>query len=122
MDAAVPGRLRPADEADLLEHLPDDARDLLRVSEGGARLRVDVDAELVGVLDVAAPRRPRVEVERREVRRPRDLRELGDAELVCVPARREADPRGLDPVGPLLRHALLVDRLPLGAVRMPLEL
>ena len=53
---------------------------------------------------------------------PRRRRQLGHAELVGVPPGREGDPGGLDPVGPLLGHALLVDRLALGAVRMALEL
>ena len=99
-----------------------DCRDLLRLGEAGARLGVDVDAELVRVLDVAPPRRPGMEVDRREIGGPRDLRELGDAELVGGAARGEGDGRGLDPVGPVLRHALLVDRLALGAVRVPLQL
>ena len=58
----------------------------------------------------------------REIGRPGDLRELGDAELVGGAAGGEGDGRGLDPVGPVLRHALLVDRLALGAVRVPLQL
>ena len=97
-------------------------RHLLRVLERRAGLRVDVDAQLVGVVDVGAPRRPRVEVDRCQIGRPRDLRDLGHAELVRVPAGRERDARGLDPLGTLLRHALLVDRLALGAVGMPLQL
>ena len=63
-----------------------------------------------------------MEVDRREVRRPRDLRDLRHAELVGMPPGREGDARRLDPVRPLLRHALLVDRLALGAVRVPLQL
>src|SRR5581483_7347813 len=51
-----------------------------------------------------------------------DVRDLGHAELVRMASRREGDTRGLDPLGSLLRHALLVDRLALGAVRMPLQL
>ena len=45
-----------------------------------------------------------------------DLRELGHAELVGVPAGRERDARRLDPLGPLLGHALLVDLLALDPV------
>ena len=73
---------RTADEAELVERLPDDRGDLLGLLEPRARLRVDVDAELVRVLDVTAPRRPGMKVDRGEVGGPRDLRELGDAELV----------------------------------------
>ena len=63
-----------------------------------------------------------MEVDDREVRRPGDLRDLGDAELVGVPAGREGDARRLDPLGPLLGHALLVDHLALDAVRKPAQL
>ncbi len=98
VDAAVAARLRPAGVADLVEHLVHDRRDALRLGEPGSRLRVDVDAQLVRLLGVGAARRPRAELERREVRRPDDVRELGDAELVGVPARRKRDARGLDPV------------------------
>ena len=122
MDAAVAGGLRPTGEAELLERLPHERRDLLPLREARARLRVDVDAKLVRVLDVAPPRRPGMEVDRAEVGRPRDVRELGHAQLVGGATGREGDGRGLDPVGPVLRHPLLVDRLSLGAVRMPLEL
>jgi hypothetical protein len=64
----------------------DEAGHLLRVLEGRPGLRVDVDAELVRIVDVRAPRRPGVEVDRREVRRPRDVGDLGHTELVGVPA------------------------------------
>ena len=58
-----------------------------------------------------------MEVDHREVRPPDDLRDLGDAQLVGVPSRGEGDPRHLDPLGPLLRHALLVDLLARDPVR-----
>jgi hypothetical protein len=122
VDAAVARRLGPADVADLVQYLSHAAGDPLRVAEVGAGLRVDVDPQLVRVVDVRPPRGPRVEVDRPEVRGPRDLRELGHAELVRVAARRERDARDLDPLRPALGDALLVDRLALGPVRVALEL
>ena len=74
------------------------------------------------MIDVRAPRRPRVEVDRAQVRGPGHVRDLGHAELVGVAAGREGDARDLDPVGPLLGHALLVDRLALRAAGMALQL
>ncbi len=74
------------------------------------------------MVDVGAPRRPGVEVDHGEVRRPGDLRELGHAELVGVPAGRERDARRLDPLGTLLGHALLVDLLALDPVREAAQL
>src|SRR3954464_24876 len=45
--AAVPGRLGKPTPAQLVEHLAGHARDSHRVVEVGARLRVEVDAQLV---------------------------------------------------------------------------
>ena len=122
VDAAIAGGLRPADPAHLREHLAHERRDDLRVGEVRARLRVDVDPQLVGTVDVRSARRPRMEVDDGEIRRPRHLRELRDAELVRVPAGGEGDARDLDPVRPLLGHPLLVDHLALDAVRKAAEL
>jgi hypothetical protein len=86
VDAAIPRRLRPPRIADLVKHLGDDAGDRLRVGEIRARLRVDVDPQLVGMLDVAPAGGPWMEVDRAEVRRPGDVRDFGHAELVRVTA------------------------------------
>ncbi len=81
-----------------------------------ARLRVEVEAQLVGVVDVVAPHRPRVERDRAELRGPGDDGELGGRDLVGGAAGGERDVRGLDVVGSALRHALLVERLALEAL------
>src|ERR1700755_2598986 len=69
--AAVARRLGPTDESELVECLLHDRGDLLGHGEAGAKLGIAVDAELVRVLDVAPPRRPGMEVDRREIRGPR---------------------------------------------------
>ena len=122
MDAAVAGRLRPAGVADLRQRLAHDSGDPLAVVEIGSRLRVDVDAELVRMLGIGPPRRPGVEVDHGEVRRPDDLRELRHAELVGVSAGGKGDARSLDPLGALLGHALLVDLLAFDPVREAAQL
>ncbi len=114
--AAIPRGLRPADVADLGEHLAHERSDALGVLERRARLRVDVDAELVRVLRVLTARRPGMEVDDREVGGPDDLGELRHAELVRMPARGERHARRLDPLRTLFRHPLLVDLLALDAV------
>jgi hypothetical protein len=63
-----------------------------------------------------------MEVDHGEVCGPGDLGDLGHAELVRVPPGRERDPGSLDPVRPLLGHALLVDHLALDPVREPAQL
>src|SRR6478736_4767784 len=68
VDSPVAGSLRPALVAHLGERLAHDGGDPLPVRERRARLRVDVDPQLVGTVDVGAPRGPGVEVDHREVR------------------------------------------------------
>ena len=63
---------------------------LLGLAEPGAGLRVEVDAQLVGLLDVGAPRVPWVELHGRHLHRPDDRGEFGHAQLVGRPAGREA--------------------------------
>ena len=77
------------------------------VGEVGAGLGVEVDAQLVGMVDVLVAHRPRMERDGAHLRRPADDGDLGRADLVGVPARRERDPRGLDVVGGSARDALL---------------
>src|SRR3954452_16429776 len=59
--------------------------------------------------DVVAGERPWMEGDRPHVRAPRDDCQLGGADLIGVPARRELDPRGLEVVGRTLRDPLLVE-------------
>jgi len=55
MHPAVAARLRPADVADLVERLVYDRSNPLCFLEARARLRVEIDAQLVGAFGVAAP-------------------------------------------------------------------
>ena len=71
-----------------VEHLVDDAGDVAHRGEGHARLRVEVDPQLVGVVDVGAADRPRVQVEAAEVDGPDDVGDVDRAQLVGgTPAR-----------------------------------
>ena len=63
-----------------------------------------------------------MEVDDGEVRGPGDLGDLGDAELVGMPAGGERHAGGLDPLRALLGHALLVDLLALDPVREAAQL
>src|SRR5690606_15261468 len=107
--AGLAGRLDVAGAAHLLQHLAGGAeRDADGVAETGAGLRVEVDAKLVGMVDVVPADGPRVERERAEVRGPGDHGGLGGADLVGGAAAGERDPDGPHPVGRALGDALLV--------------
>ena len=77
------------DVAELVQQRARLAGDAHGVGEVGARLGVEVDAQLVGMVDVVVAHRPRMERDRAHLRRPADDRDLGRADLVGVPARRE---------------------------------
>ena len=77
MDAAVAGRLGQARDAELVEERADLAGSLLHHRERDAGARIEVDAELVGMLGVGCLRRPDVEPEAAQVHRPEHVREVG---------------------------------------------
>ena len=109
--AAAARGLREARVAELAQQRPRLGGDAHGVVEVGARLRVEVEAQLVGMVDVVVAHRPRVEGDRAHLRRPADDGDLGRADLVGVAAGGELDPRGLEVVGRALRHALLEERV-----------
>ena len=60
--------------------------------EGGARLGIEVDAELIGVVGVIGEVRPQVESEASEIDRPQDMGHVGDDQCVRRRAVRRASP------------------------------
>ena len=109
--AAAARGLREARVAELLQQRPRLGGDAHRVGEVGARLRVEVEPQLVRVVDVVVAHRPRVERDRPHLRRPADDGHLGRADLVGVAAGGELDARGLDVVRGALGDALLEERV-----------
>ena len=122
VDPAVARRLREAGHPEVRQQLARDAGDAYGVAEGRARLRVEVDPQLVGVVDVIAPDRPGVEGQRAHVGAPHRHRDLGRADLVGGAAGREGDGRRLEVVGSPLGHPLLVERVGVAVLRPGREL
>ena len=111
VDALRARRLRVAAQPVLGEHVAHDQRGAAHRVPADARRRVEVHAQLVGMVEVAAARRPRVEVDHAEVDRPHEVRRVVGDELLGGAAGRERDRRRLQPLRHVLRHALLPDRL-----------
>ena len=121
VQAAVAGRLREAGDAELVEQRLELPGGRARLGEARARLGVEVEAQLVGVLGVVGAVRPDVEAQAGEVHRPRDVRDVGGHER---PRRRAVDRlhgRRLQPVRRVLRHALLEERRAARALREALH-
>jgi hypothetical protein len=94
---------------------------LAHVFERDPRHRVEVDAKLVGVLEVVGADRVRVEVDAAEVDDPEQLRGVAHDDLARGAPRRELQLDRLDPVRVLLGSALLEERLGVGAVDVALQ-
>ena len=103
------------------EQVVGEHRALLELLEVDARRRVEVDAELVGHLEVGQPVRPHVEPEAALVHAPEQVAEVGGHQGVAGGAVGRGDDGGGEPVGRRLRHPLLEERLAARALRVALE-
>ena len=117
VDAAVAAGLGKPPKAELDQQFPGDVGDPLRVGEGRAGLRVEVEPQLVRVVDVGTPHRPRVEGQRTHLRGPDQIGRLGRAQLVGRAAAGERDLHGLDEVGRTLGQPLLIEAVGVAVLR-----
>jgi L-alanine-DL-glutamate epimerase-like enolase superfamily enzyme len=70
-------------------------------------LGIEIDAQLVGMLEILATHRPGIEVQAAEVDRPDEVRHVNRAEFLRVLAARKFDHDGLEPPGALVGDPLL---------------
>jgi hypothetical protein len=91
------------------------------VAEFDARLRVEVEPELVHDLGTVVETGPDMEAEAREVDGPHDVRHVGEDERPRGRPVRRRDDRRLEPVRRRLGDALLEERASLGPVRKALH-
>ena len=107
---------------------PTDSRDSLRdhgdvadLRPADAGHRVEVDAQLVGMVEVVGPDRVRVEVDAAEVDDPGEACRVVDDDLVGGTAGREGQRHRPQPLGPVLGRPLLEEGLARGAVDEALQ-
>ena len=121
VDAPAAGRLRPADEPGIGQRLADREGHPPDIVPGDAGDRVEVDAKLVGVVEVGGPDGVRVEVDAAEVDDPGERGGILDHDLVGGSPGRERQLDRPDPVRPLVGRPLLEEELAIGAVREALQ-
>ena len=121
VEAARAGGLRPRGEPVVLQHLLGHQGDLDDLPPVDAGHRVEVDAQLVGVVEVLGQHRMRVEVDAAEVDHPGQRGGVADHHLLGRAARGVVQLRHLDPVGPARRCPLLEERLLVDALHEALE-
>ncbi len=111
VDALGAGRLGIAAQPVLAEHVVHHHRRTAHRVPRDARRGIEIDPQLVGMVEVAASRGPRVEVDDAEVDRPGQMGGVVGHELLRGAAGREVDGRRLQPVRHAPGHPLLPDRL-----------
>ena len=118
MHSARAGRLRPAGETEVVQCRVDDLRDLADLGPFHARHRIEVDAQLVGMIERLRADRMRMQLQAGEVRHPGEVGGSAWHHLLGAAAGREADRGDLHPIRPLRRGALLEEELAVDAVRV----
>ena len=81
-----------------------------------ARHRIEIDAQLVGMIEIVGAHRMRVQLEAGEVRHPGERRGVARHDLFRAAARGKAQRHDLDPRRPRCRRALLIEELAVDAV------
>ena len=110
MDAAIARRLRPSRDADLVEQRFDDARARAHLVEADAGLRVEIDAQLVGVGRIVSAIGPHMEAETAEIHCPHDVGEIRSNQRAGSCAVRRAHGRRLEPLRNVVGHSFLEER------------
>ena len=109
--------LRPAHQAEVLERRPDHAGDLANLRPLHAGHRIEIDAQLVGMVEVVGANRVRVQFEAGEVGHPHERRRLAAARSLrpCGPTGNFSSTTSSHG-GSRLRRALLEEELAADAV------
>ena len=105
----------------ILEHLAGHLRDVDDLSPGHSGHRVQIDAQFVGMLEIVGEDGVRVEVDAAQIDRPGQSGRVMDDGLFGRGASRVTQFGDVDPVGPLLRGALLEDGFLVDPLDEPLE-
>ena len=99
-------------------HLERDAPDVFPTDIGA---RIQIDAQLIGVIEIGAAHGVRMQFDTAEVHDPGQRRRVVDHQLLCRAPRGERQHRRNQPFGPLFWGALLIEGWRVGAVDEALE-
>src|SRR5262249_27478593 len=113
--------LWPSTQRVILEHVANDERNLPHVVPRHAGAGIEIDAQLIGMIEIVGAHGMRIEVDASEVDDPEKLGSVADDDLTGRTSRRKLKLDRLDPVRMLLRRPLLKKRFPLGSIHVALE-
>src|SRR5256885_605213 len=105
----------------LSEYVANGRRDFAHVIERHIRLRVEVDAQLVGMIDIVATHRPRIQVDTTQVRCPYDVCDIDRTQLFSAATAWKVHRHGFYPWRTLLWHTLLEEWLALRTIGKALQ-
>ena len=96
-------------------------RDSADVRKRHAADRIEIDAQLIGMIEILGANRVRMKLETRKVRHPHERCRVARDNFFSNTARRKAQRDDVDPVGPGCRRALLKEKFAVDAVRIAHE-
>ena len=96
-------------------------RDATNVVPLDARAGVEIDAQLVGMVEIIRADGVRMQLDAAEVHDPGEAGDIIDDDFFRGATRGKGQRDGSQPLGPVVRRALLVERLFLGAIHEALE-
>ena len=82
---------------------------------------IEIDAQLVGMIEIAGAHRMRMQLDAAEVHDPREPSRIVDHDLFGGAARGKRQRHRAQPLGPVVGRALLIEGVALGAVDEALE-
>ena len=94
------------------------AGDLTDLRPLHTRHRIEIDAELVGMIEIVGAHGVRMQLEAGEIRHPRERRRIAGDDFFRGAAGRKAQRHDVDPGRPRCRRALLKEELSIRAVRI----
>jgi hypothetical protein len=119
VDAAGARRFGPADQADVIEGFPEDESNLLQLRPLHAWHGIEVDAKLVGVIDIGGTDRMRMQLEAGKIGHPQQCGRVSRDHFFGRASRRKAQRHYLYPLRPRRWSSLLIEKLAVRAIWIP---
>ena len=119
--AARAARLGPASQSHFLEQILGFDRDAAHVVPRDTWTRIEIDAQLVGVVEIARAHGVRMQLDASQVHDPRETGGIVHDDFFGGSPRRKRERDRSQPRRPAFRRALLIERLALGAIHEALE-
>ena len=90
----------PTNESEIVKRSPKHERDCANVRKRHPAHRIEIDAQLIGVIEILGANRVRMKLEAGKICHPHERRRVARDNFFGNTARRKAQRDDIDPVGP----------------------